>query len=107
MPVVISAAEMNELAQKLAKMKFNQAMWKVRQMDKATRLDMYRMSVGYDQAHTRFALPNKGLWITLIEQSEEFGLPNTWGHRKRRWKYVEARVEPIPESVVNDKQLAR
>ena len=105
MPVLISANEMNELAQKLAKYKFNQAMWKVRQMDKATRLDMYRMSVGFNEWHTRFALPNKGLWITLIERQETHGLPNVWGHRKQRFKYVEARVEPIPTSVQHDKQL--
>lgn len=75
-------------------------------MDKHTRLDKYRMSVGYNELHTRFALPGKGLWVTLIERQEDFGLPNPWGHRKQRWKYVEARVEPIPESVQHDKQLA-
>ncbi|MBX3084866.1 MAG: hypothetical protein KF716_24740 [Anaerolineae bacterium] len=106
MPVLISTAEMNELAQKLAKFKYNKAMWKIRQMDKEARLDMYRDSVGFDEVHTRFALPNKNLWITLIERKEEYSLPNMWGHRKVRWKYVEARVEPIPEPVLKDKQLA-
>jgi hypothetical protein len=105
MPVLISEAEMNELAQKLVKFNYRRATWRIRAMDKHVRLDMYRMSVGYNELHTRFALLGKGLWITLIERQEDFGLPNTWGHRKQRWKYVEARVEPIPDAVQRDKQL--
>jgi hypothetical protein len=107
MPILTSSIEMQDLAQKLAKMKFNRAMWKVRQMDRHVRLDMYRISVNFDEIHTRFALPGKGLWITLIEKQENVGHPNTWGHRKQRFKYVEARVEPMPVAVQADKQLAR
>lgn len=105
MPVLISNAEMNDLAQKLAKLKFDKAMWKVRQMDKNVRLDKYRISVGYNELHTRFALPDKGLWITLIERQENHGTPTESGLRKQRWSYLEARVEAIPEAVTQDKQL--
>jgi hypothetical protein len=105
MPVLISNAEMNDLAQKLAKFKFEKALWKVRQMDKNVRLDKYRISVGFNELHTRFALPDKGLWITLIERQENVGLPNDRGHRRQRWQYLEARVEPIPAAVTQDKQL--
>ncbi|MBX3062548.1 MAG: hypothetical protein KF726_06205 [Anaerolineae bacterium] len=86
-------------------MKFNRAVWNVRRMDKNVRMDSWRNSVNYNELHTRFALPNKGLWITLIEKQEAFGLPDDRGYRRQRWKYVEARVEPMPESVRQDKQL--
>lgn len=105
MPVLMSNVEMNDLAQKLAKMKYDKAVWKIRQMDKAVRMDMWRISVGDDEIHTRFALLGKGLWITLVEKKEDHGLPNDLGHRKQRFKFLEARVEPIPEPVTQDKQL--
>jgi hypothetical protein len=103
----MSNVEMNDLAQKLAKMNFNKAMWKTRQMDKRVRMDKWRISVGHDELHTRFALLDKGLWVTLIERQEAHGLPNDLGHRKQRWSFIEARVEPIPESVLQDKQLGK
>lgn len=101
MPILISTVEMNDLAKRLAKMRFNRAKGYIRHMDKAVRLDMFRVSVGQEW-HTRFALPNKGLWITLVEQKEDRGVSNELGHHKTRFKYVEARVEPIPESVRQD-----
>ncbi|MCC7450529.1 MAG: hypothetical protein IT324_24130 [Anaerolineae bacterium] len=96
MPIVMSVVEMNDLAQKLAKMSFNRAKGYIRGLDKRANLDMFRVAVGVGEWHTRFSLPTKGLWITLIEQHEEYGQPDNWGHRRVRFKYIEARVEPLP-----------
>ncbi len=97
MPILYSTAEMDELAKKLAKMRFNRAKGYIRGMDKHVRLELFRVIVGSDEWITRFALPTKGLWITLVERKEEHGLPDAQGHHKMRFKYIEARVEPMPE----------
>lgn len=106
MPVLTSTAEMNELATKLAKMKFAAAVTHLRWMDKHVRVDMYRISVNYNELHTRYALPERGLWVTLIERKENKGEPDRLGHIQQTFKFVEARVEPIPADVREDKQLA-
>jgi hypothetical protein len=93
---------MNELAAKLAKMRFNQAKGYIRGLDKETRLDLFRVAVGTNQLHTRYALPTRGLRITLIERQENYGLPNTFGYRNERFKYLEALVEPLPPSAYLD-----
>jgi hypothetical protein len=105
MPVLLSTVEINDLAQKLAKMRFNRAKGYIRGLDKQARLDMFRTSVGADEWHTRYALPNKGLWITLIERKEYHGSADSHGYRKSRFKYEEARVEPIPDRVHADKTI--
>ena len=97
MPVLYSATEMEELAKKLAKMRFNRAKGHIRGMDKHVRLETFRLAVLPGEWQTRFALPTKGLWITLVERKEERGLPDDQGHHKMRFKYVEARVEPMPD----------
>ncbi len=97
MPVVLSKLEMDELAQKLAKMKINRARANVRGMDPQARLDLFRVSVGSNRWITRWSLPTKGLRIMLVEQKEEYGDPDDHGYRKARFKYVEAMVEPLPE----------
>ncbi len=97
MPVLYSTAELNELAQKLAKMPINRAKGYIRGLDRRARLELFRVIVGTDEWITRFALPTKGLRITLVERKEEYGLPDDQGHHKTRFKYVEARVEPLPE----------
>ncbi len=96
MPIVMSVVEMNDLAKKLAKMSYNRAKGYIRGLDKHANLDMFRVSVGSGEWHTRFSLPTKGLWITLIEKHEEHGRPDDQGHHKMRFKYLEARVEPLP-----------
>ncbi len=97
MPILPSKTEMDEIARKLAKMKINRARAKIRGMDQHTRIELLRVIVGTDQWITRYALPTKGLWITLVEQKEEIGTPDNHGYLKTRFKYVEARVEPLPE----------
>ena len=97
MPILYSTVEMEELAKKLAKMRFNRAKGFIRGMDKHVRLEMFRLAITTGEWHTRFALPSKGLWITLIERKEERGLPDDQGHHKMRFLYLEARVEPMPD----------
>jgi hypothetical protein len=98
MPVLIGAVEMNDLAQKLAKMRFNRAKSYVRGLDKKCRLDIFRVVVGTDQWVTRYTLPTRGLQISLIERRVETGTPDSKGIRRTRFRFVEARVEPIPAS---------
>ncbi len=96
MPVLMGAVEMNDLAQKLAKMRFNRAKGYVRSLDKKCQLDIFRVVVGTDQWVTRYTLPSRGLQISLIEHREETGTPDSKGIRRTRFRFVEARVEPMP-----------
>ncbi len=102
MPIVPSTTEMNELANKLAKMRYNRAKGYVRGLDKHAKLELFRVAVGTNQLHTRFALPTKGLRVTLIERKEDYGAPNDHGYLKERFKYLEALVEPLPAASYND-----
>lgn len=104
MPVVVGQVEMNDLAQKISKMKYNRARNYIRRLDKNVRLDMLRVSIG-NEILTRFALPDKGLWITLVEAPEDRGLSER-GMNRIRYNFVETRVEPIPSNVLKDKQLS-
>jgi hypothetical protein len=96
MPVLMGAVEMNDLAQLLAKMRFNRAKGYVRSLDKKCRLDIFRVVVGSNQWVTRYTLPSRGLQISLIEHRELTGTPDSKGMRRTRFRFVEARVEPIP-----------
>lgn len=95
MPILISSLEMAELARKLAKMRFNRARAHVRRMDRHVNLDYFRIAVG-PEYRTRYSLPGKNLLITLVEQREDLGRPDSLGNHRVRYKYVEARVEPLP-----------
>jgi ribulose 1,5-bisphosphate synthetase/thiazole synthase len=97
MPVVMGQVEMDDLARKLARMRYARAKGHIRSLDKKVRLDLYRVVVGTEQFHTRYTLPTKGLRITLIERREEYGNPNTLGLRATRFKYIECKVEPLPD----------
>ncbi len=99
MPVIMGSVEMNDLAQKLAKMRFRRAIGHIRSLDLKRRMDMFRVVIGANEWHTRYTLPTKGLRITLVERRQEHGEPNFQGYRKTRFKYIEARVEAIPENV--------
>ena len=61
MPILLSTAEMSELAQKLAKMRYWRAKWYAWGMDKKAHYDMYRVAVGTGEWHTRLTLPTKGI----------------------------------------------
>lgn len=96
MPVLMSTLEMQELAAKLAKMRLWRAKWTAYGMDKQSHYDMWRVAVGTDEYHTRLTLPNKGLRITFVERREQQGQPNDRGLVRVKYRYVEARVEPVP-----------
>lgn len=95
MPVVLGEYEINQLAAKLAKMRFNRAKWHVRNLDKKGRLDLFRVVVGTDEWHTRFTLPTLNLQITLVEKRQVTGV-DKMGRERTKFQYVEARVKPIP-----------
>ena len=97
MPILLSTAEMNDLAQKLARMRFNRAKGYARGLDKHSRLELFRTVVDPDTLVTRFALPTKGLRITLIERKEVRGVPSKLGYTRMRFRFVEARVEALPD----------
>lgn len=98
MPVLIGDVEMTDLAKKLAKMRFARAKGHIRSLDKKVHLDYFRNVIGKDQWHTRYTLPTRGLWITLIERCEQRNADlDPRGYPRTRFKYIEARVEPIPE----------
>lgn len=99
MPVIVGEVEMRDLAQKLIKMRFARAKGYIRSLDKKRRLDFFRISVGAQEIQTRFTLPTLGLRITLVERHELTGAPNYLGLRRTRFRYEEARVEPLPESL--------
>ncbi len=94
----MTADQMTKLAQKLAKMRFNRAKGYVRGMDKHSTLELFRVVSAPGEWITRYALPDKALLVTLVERKEEFGPANELGYRKTRFKYIEARVESLPEA---------
>ena len=104
MPGTMTVDEMNKLAQKLVKMRFNRAKGYVRGMDKGSDIELFRVAVGTGEWLTRYALPTKGLLVTLVEQKEPVGPPNDRGYQRTRFKYVEARVEELPNSHRNDNE---
>ena len=100
----MSIDDMKALAEKLAKMRFNRAKGYIRGLDKHGRLELFRVAVGTNEWHTRFALPTRDLLITLVETKEEYGAPNEMGYRNTRFKYLEARVEALPPNHRNDNE---
>ena|SRR5258705_7731587 len=98
MPSTMSTDEMEKLAQKLAKMKFGRAKWYVRRLDKESNIELFRTAVGVDKWVTRFALPNKGILVSLIESKKEIGAASDLGYRKTQFIYVEALVEALPDN---------
>jgi hypothetical protein len=99
MPVVVGQYEMDELAKKLAKMRFNRAKAHIRRYDPQNQLMIFRVVVGHGEFHTKYILPNRGLQVILVEKHETYGKPNHLGIPKTRFRYVEARVEGIPEKI--------
>src|SRR5258708_6241675 len=93
---VMTTEQMTKRAQKLAKMRYARAKGHIRGLDRGTNLELFRVAVGTDEWLTRYALPAKGLLITLVERKEEFGAASEMGYRKTRFKYIEARVEELP-----------
>ncbi len=97
MPVLMSSVEMQDLAKKLAKMSYWRAKWTTWGMDRKAHYDMHRAAVAANEYHTRITLPTKGIRVIFVERKEQKGGPNNRGLVRIRFRYVEARVEPIPE----------
>jgi hypothetical protein len=96
---------MSDLAAKLAKMRLWRAKWYSWGLDRHAHYDMYRISVGGSgEYHTRISLPSKNIRVLLVERKEQVGAPNSRGLIKTRFRYVEARVEPIPTPVALAKE---
>jgi hypothetical protein len=77
-------------------MRFWRAKWYTYGLDKKAHYDMWRVSVNTNEYHTLLTLPTLGLRVTFIERKEQVGQPNSRGLVKMRFRYVEARVEPVP-----------
>jgi hypothetical protein len=91
----MGTVEMQDLAKRLAKMRLWRAKWTAYGMDKQSHYDYWRVVVANDEYHTRLTLPNKGIRVIFVERKED-GQPNDNGLVKVKFKYLEARVEPIP-----------
>jgi hypothetical protein len=98
--------EMNDLAKKLARMRFNRAKAHTRRLDKQARLDLFRVVIGSDLYYTRYTLPNKDIRVWLIERRETLGQPDPRGNQRVRFRYIEARVEPVPAHLREQQALA-
>jgi len=97
MPVLTGSVEMQDLAKQLAKMRIWRAKWYAYSLDKHSHYDMFRVSVGGGgEYHTRLSLPTRKLRITFVEHKEQVGNPNTHGLVKMRFRFIEARVDPLP-----------
>ena len=96
----MSTDEMNQLAQKLAKMSYRRAKGYVRGLDRRSQLEIFRVAVGTNQWLTRWALPTKKILVTLVEEKEVKGATTDMGWVPTRFRYVEARVEELPASHV-------
>jgi hypothetical protein len=101
---VMTTDQMTKLAQKLATMRFARAKGHIRSLDRGTNLELFRVAVGSEEWLTRYALPAKGLLITLVERKEAFGAASEMGYRKTRFKYVEARVEELPTTHMHNNE---
>ncbi len=105
MPVLMSSVEMSDMAAKLAKMRLWRAKWYSWSLDRHAHYDMFRVSVGGSgEYHTRISLPSKNIRVLLVERKEQVGQPNSTGLIKTRFRYVEARVEPMPPVPVLPKE---
>lgn len=91
----LSEQDQQELAQKLASMKYRRARKKIRQLDPKANLKIWRNGVGFNELHTTYELPTFNIRVTLVEKAViRQGGQNTKGIKKD-YLYTEARVEPL------------
>src|SRR5258708_39665295 len=91
MPAVMpgmTTEQMTKLAQKLAKMRYARAKGHIRGLDRGTNLELFRVAVVTDEWLTRYALPAKGLLITLVERKEEFAASTEFCYPKTPFNYI-------------------
>ncbi len=89
----LSEQERQQLAEKLASMKYKQARKEIRRLDPDADLKIWRNSVGHNEWHTMYELPNLNSRVILVEQEHR----EDKGDRDQvDYIYVEARVEEYP-----------
>ena len=89
----LSEQERQQLAEKLAEMSYKQARKEVRRLDPDADLKMWRNSVGHNEMHTMYELPNLNSRVILVEAMHH----EDKGDRTLvEYIYVEARVEEYP-----------
>jgi heterodisulfide reductase subunit A-like polyferredoxin len=86
--------EMQELADKLIKMKVNKARGYTRRLDADVVVQMMRVGVGHEIL-TRYRLPNRGVVVTLVEEEHTKPAGGNGDKLKAVPAFVEARVEPL------------
>ncbi len=94
-----------QLAKRLSAMKLKQVRNEIRALDPDADLKFHRNAI-WGEYHTRWVLPNAGVSITLVEKMDTQdsnkrigGGPRGLKAQKIRFRYVEARVEPLSHSL--------
>ncbi len=90
----MTGQEMQELADKLIKMKINRARGYTRRLDNEVVVQMLRVGVG-GEILTRYRLPNRGVMVTLVERDHDEPMGDGSDRLKFKPEFVEARIEPI------------
>ncbi len=98
---MMDEAAREELAQRLSKMTLRQAVREMRNIDPDANMVFWRNAI-WDEIHTLFLLPNKGVEVRLVEKSTESeplreigGGPRGTKARRADYEYVGARVVPL------------
>lgn len=89
---MLNEAERQELAERLAGKSLKAARREVRRLDRDANLKIWRTSVS-NEIHTTYELPNLGVRVILIEDTDTKPIPDSQLVR-REFVYAEARVEP-------------
>ncbi|MBN1966013.1 MAG: hypothetical protein JW910_15295 [Anaerolineae bacterium] len=94
-------AEREQLARRLSALSLKEARSEIRRLDSKADLKYYRNS-RWDEYHTLFVLPDKGLSITLVEKIDHKALdkrdysgPPDRKRLETDYRFVEARVAPL------------
>jgi hypothetical protein len=103
MAAFLNAQQRDDLRRELAGMKFNRATGRVRSLDPKGRLVYRRNNQSVGVYHTRYDLPTLGVSVILVEQGEvRVGETDNAGSTPilmdRKFEYVDALVEPLPQN---------
>ncbi|MCI0708872.1 MAG: hypothetical protein L0154_01805 [Chloroflexi bacterium] len=86
----MTAQDRQKLAEKLAGMSYKKARKEVRRLDDNADLRLWRVSVGDDEWHTTYVLPNLEVKVVLVEKA---AFEDQGAKVKVDWFYTEARVD--------------
>jgi hypothetical protein len=99
----MTVEEMKKLADELSGYSFGKASGKLRRLDSQNKLAFFRNAQSPTTLHTRYALPSKGIQVTLVESVVDTVM-DTPNRLKPKYTMEEVIVETLPESSVT--QLA-